>query len=74
MQPTITSNLTLVRVTKLPNSSNARLMSDMRTWLDHQGIQPRGFNAITLDGGNVAFDVEFRNADQAALFRATFAA
>jgi hypothetical protein len=49
-------------------------MNDMRTWLDHQGIQPMGFKAITLDAGNVAFDVEFRHADQATLFRAAFAA
>ena len=74
MRPTITSNLMLVRVAKLPNSSSGLLMNDMRTWLDHHGIQPTGFKAITLDAGDVAFDVEFRLADQAALFRAAFTA
>ena len=74
MQPTITSNLMIVRVAKLPSGSSGLLMSDMRTWLDHQGIQPVEFKTITFDVGNVAFDVEFRHADQAALFRAAFAA
>ena len=74
MQPTTTLNLMLVRVAKLPNSSSGLLMSDMRIWLDHQGIQPAGFKTITLDAGNIAFDVEFRHADQATLFRAAFVA
>jgi len=73
MQPTITSNLMLVRVAKPSSGSSGLLMNDMRTWLDHQGIQPMGFKAITLDAGHVAFDVEFRHADQAALFRTAFA-
>jgi hypothetical protein len=73
MQPTIASNLMLVRVPKLPNRSSGLLMNDMHTWLDHQGIQPMGFKAITLDAGHVAFDVEFRHADQATLFRTAFA-
>ena len=64
----------LVRVPKLPNSSSGLLMNDMRTWLDHQGIQPMSFKTITLDVGSVAFDVEFRHANQAALFRTAFAA
>ena len=74
MQPTITSNLMLVRVAKPPSGSSVRLMNDMRTWLDYQGIQPRRFNAITLDAGDVAVDVEFRHAAQATLFRAAFVA
>jgi len=45
----------------------------MRTWLDHKGIQPKEFKAITLPFGGVAFDVEFHHADQATLFRAAFA-
>jgi hypothetical protein len=72
MQPTPTSNLTLVRVPTLPNGSVGRLMSDMRTWLDHQGIQPIEFKTATLTVGNIACDVEFRDIDQAALFRAAF--
>jgi hypothetical protein len=33
-----------------------------------------GFKAVALDVGDVAFDVEFRHAQQAALFRTAFAA
>jgi hypothetical protein len=47
-------------------------MNDMRTWLDYQGIQPMRFDAITFEAGDVAFDIEFRHHDQAALFRSAF--
>jgi len=73
MQPTISADLVCVRVEHLRGSSVASLMSDMRTWLDHKGIQPKEFKAITLPFGSVAFDVEFHHADQATLFRAAFA-
>ena len=72
MQPTIKSNLMLVRVPNLPGRSTGLLLSDMRTWLDHQGIQPIEFKTATLGVGDIAFDVEFRHLDQAALFRAAF--
>jgi hypothetical protein len=73
MQPTIVSELICVRVEHSRSSSVGLLMSDMRTWLDHQGIQPMAFKAITLPFGSVAFDVEFRSPDQATLFRTAFA-
>jgi len=73
MQPTIISNLMSVRVEHSRGSSVGLLMSDMRTWLDHQGIQPMDFKAVTLPFGTVAFDLEFRNVDQATLFRSAFA-
>jgi hypothetical protein len=73
MQPTITSNL-LVRVDYLPGSSVRLLMSDMRTWLDHQRIQPTDFRPTTLPFGSIAFDIQFRDAHEAALFRSAFAA
>ena len=73
MQPTSTSNLTHVRIEHLRGSSIGLLMSDMRTWLDHQGIQPMDFKPITLPFGAIAFDVEFRQPVHAALFRAAFA-
>ena len=72
MQPTISSNLMLVRIANPRGDSVGLLMSDMRTWLDHHGIQPIEFKATTLDVGNIAFDVGFRHVDQAALFRAAF--
>jgi len=74
MQPTITPNLLHVRVANFPGSSVGLLMNNMRTWLDHQGIQPAEFNATTLDVGSVAFDLGFQHLGQAALFRAAFAA
>jgi hypothetical protein len=70
MPPTPTSNLMLVRVPTLSGGSVGLLMSEMRTWLDHQGIQPIEFKTATLAVGDIAFDVEFCDVDQAALFRA----
>jgi hypothetical protein len=61
MRPTIASKC--VRVEHLPGSSAGSLMSDMRTWLDHQGIQPVDFKTLTLPFGSVAFDVEFCHPD-----------
>jgi hypothetical protein len=71
MQPTITSSQ-LVRVGHLPGSSVGSLLSDMRTWLDHHGIQPCEFRTATIAVDDIAFDVEFRHAEQAALFREAF--
>ena len=71
MQPP--SDLMCVRVEHLRGSSLGSLMSDMRTWLDHQGIQPTDFKALTLPFGTVAFDVQFRHPGQATLFRTAFA-
>ena len=73
MQPTISAEFMCVRVEHPRGNSAGSLMSDMRTWLDHQGIQPIDFKALTLPFGNIAFDVEFRHPDQATLFRAAFA-
>jgi hypothetical protein len=73
MQPASTLNSMMVRIEHQRGGSIGLLMSDMRVWLDHQGIQPMGFKPITLPFGTIAFDVEFRLANQAALFRAAFA-
>ena len=73
MQPTISADLMCVRVEHLRSSSVGSLMSDMRIWLDHQGIQPMDFKATTLPFGTVALDVAFRHPDQATLFRTAFA-
>ena len=72
MQPTPALNLIRVRVPTLPGGSVGLLMSEMRTWLDHKGIQPTEFKTATLSVGNMACDVEFHDVDQAALFRAAF--
>jgi hypothetical protein len=71
MQSTITSNQ-LVRIEHIPGSSVGSLLSDMRTWLDHHGIQPCEFRTATIAVDDIAFDVEFRHAQQAALFRVAF--
>ena len=72
MQPTMASNQ-LVRIEHIPGSSSvALLMNDMRTWLDHNGIQPCAFRTASIDVDGIVFHVEFRHADQAALFRAAF--
>ena len=72
MQPTPALNLMRVRVPALPGGSVGLLMSEMRTWLDHKGIQPTEFKTAALSVGNIACDVEFRDGDEAALFRAAF--
>jgi len=72
MQPRITTKQ-LVRIEHLPCSAVGPLLNNMRTWLDHNGIQPIEFRTATLDIDDIVFDVEFRHADQAALFRAAFA-
>jgi hypothetical protein len=46
-------------------------MGDMRAWLDGNKIELAAFQPIRIRGG-VAFDAQFRNAEQAALFRAAF--
>jgi len=60
-----------VRVKKSFNTPLGTLMNNMRTWLDHQRIQPVDFKPITLDSG-LAFDVVFQNPQQAGVFRAEF--
>ena len=58
--PTLMTSLISVRAEYLNGHSVGLLMSDIRTWLNHKGIQPKEFKAITLPFGGVAFDVEFR--------------
>lgn len=72
MQPTITSKQ-WVRIEHLRGTAVGPLLNDMRTWLDHHGIQPIEFRTATLDIDDIVFDVEFRHVDQAARFRAVFA-
>jgi hypothetical protein len=61
----------LVRVKKSLSTPLGTLMNNIRTWLDHQGIQPVDFKPITLDSG-LAFDVSFQNPQQAEFFRTEF--
>ena len=73
MRRTIKAGFMRVRIEVPAGESAGQLMSDMRIWLDHQGIQPTDFKALTAPfGGGIAFDVEFRDRGQAALFQAAF--
>jgi hypothetical protein len=60
-----------VRVGAPGGTSIGGLMGEMRTWFDHEGIQPIEFRSVTL-GSGIAFDIGFRHLHQAALFRTAF--
>lgn len=59
-------NPLIVRTEPQPANSVAYRMGDMRIWVELAAFRP-----ITLDA-MVAFDAEFLDARQAALFRAAF--
>lgn len=48
------------------------LMSSMRVWLDRRGIDVVSFDSAPTRRGNVAFDVYFRNEEDAVLFGQEF--
>jgi hypothetical protein len=64
-------NPLIVRTDRMAADSIAGRMADMRTWLDRNKVELAAFRPITIRGG-VAFDAQFRNIEQAALFRAAF--
>ena len=66
-------NPLFVRTAPQPADSIGNHMADMRAWLDYNRIELSSFRSISLGGGEVAFDARFRDAGQAALFRAAFA-
>jgi hypothetical protein len=47
-------------------------MAQMRTWLDHHGIEPKLFELAFLPGRAIRFRVAFRCADEAASFGTVF--
>jgi hypothetical protein len=47
-------------------------MSDIRIWLDRNRIDLSDFKLVTLSVGNVAFEAQFGDLGNAALFRAAF--
>jgi hypothetical protein len=65
-------NPLVVRTVAQSASSIGDRMGDMRSWLDRNRIELTGFRPVTLSVGDVAFDAQFRDAGQAALFRAAF--
>jgi hypothetical protein len=62
-----------IRIEK-PEVALAETMAEMRTWLDKHQVQPLLFK-INMTGipSSVAFDLQFRNGDEAALFEQMFA-
>jgi hypothetical protein len=66
-------NPLIVRTTAQSARSIGDRMGDMRTWLDRNRIDVSGFQVVTLDAGDVAFDAQFRDLGHAASFRAAFA-
>jgi hypothetical protein len=65
-------NPLMVRTAGQSASSIGDRLGRMRTWLDRNGIELTGFQPVTLSIDNVAFDAQFGNAGEAALFRAAF--
>jgi hypothetical protein len=64
-------NPLIVRTDRMAAHSLADRMADMRTWLDRNKVELAAFRPIAIRG-EVAFDAQFRNIEQAALFRAAF--
>jgi hypothetical protein len=62
----------VVRTADIAAASMGDCMSEMRNWLDRQGIDLANFRSVSLDEGKIAFDAHFREAEQADRFRATF--
>ena len=50
----------------------AEPMADIRTWLDHQRIQPSVFRLSLMPGGTT-FHLEFKGASDAEAFAQAFA-
>ena len=47
-------------------------MNNLRVWLDHLQVEPADFVPVRLGDGHLAFDVHFRQKEQATLFRQAF--
>lgn len=68
----LSQSMVKVRTAEQPVSAIAERMSNMRTWLDHRGIQLADFEPVSLGSGRVAFDACFRDPADADLFWAAF--
>jgi hypothetical protein len=60
-----------VRVEK-PETALAETMNDMRSWLDKHQVRPIEFKIARTGFPGVAFDIQFRSADEAFLFEQMF--
>ena len=56
-----------------PATSFADTMSAIRTWLDHNKIEPIEFKTLTADEERLALEIRFQREDEALLFDRAFA-
>ena len=56
---------------RLGGDGLAQPMADIRTWLDHQRIQPSVFRISLMPGGTI-FHLEFKAASDAEVFAQAF--
>jgi hypothetical protein len=61
-----------IRVEK-PEAALAETMAEMRSWLDKHRVVPVEFKITMMGMPGIAFDLEFRSADEAVLFERVFA-
>lgn len=48
------------------------VMAQMRTWVDHQRVEPSTFEVGFIPGGEIRFRVLFRDLGEATAFARTF--
>jgi len=61
----------MIRIKK-PEDALAETMAEMRAWFDKHRIQPAVFKIAMTGMPGIAFDVQFRSEDEAALFERVF--
>lgn len=57
---------------RLDSGEMAARMSEMRQWLDRNGIEPDTFEYRRMDAGGVVYRVDFKNANEASAFAEAF--
>jgi hypothetical protein len=61
-----------LRGPRQPETALAETMNDMRSWLDKHQVRPIEFKIARTGFPGVAFDIQFRSADEAFLFEQMF--
>jgi hypothetical protein len=57
---------------KKPEAALAETMAEMRAWFDKHRVEPVEFKIAMSGMPDIAFDVQFRSEDEAALFERIF--
>jgi hypothetical protein len=57
---------------EMPEVALAETMNAMRSWLDKHKVQPVEFKIAMTGTPGIAFDIQFRSEDEAALFERVF--